>query len=173
VKLRSVSCRISPPPRRRLGEARGNLGQLSDPINVKNCRRIGKRESSIFCFHIMVQMLMQRPQGPLGSSLFLSDTSVLKAASVSSSSSSQQPRSHVSHVSLINVQASTEKQRESIVGPNGIARSEGGRSSSCQGKLRLFVDSANVNTWRQWLPSGTFYGLFFKLNLCCKPLPEI
>ncbi|CAM6064204.1 unnamed protein product [Sphagnum tenellum] len=105
----------------------------------------------------MVQMLMQRPQGPLGSSLFLSDTSVLKAASVSSSS--QQPRSHVSHVSLINVQASTEKQRESVVGPNGIARSEGGSSSSCQGKLRLFVDSANVNTWRQWLPSGTFYGV--------------
>lgn len=49
------------------------------------------------------------------------------------------------------------------MGPNGIARSEGGSSSSCQGKLRLFVDSANVNTWRQWLPSGTFYGLFFKL----------
>jgi hypothetical protein len=172
VKLSSVSCRISPPPPL-LGEARGNLGQLLDPINVKNCRRIGKRESSIFCSHIMVQMLMQRPQGLLGSSLCLcDDTSVLKAASVSSSSS-RQPRSHVSHVSLINVQASTEKQRESVVGPNGIARSEGGSSSSCQGKLRLFVDSANVNTWRQWLPSGTFYGLFFKLILCCKPLPEI
>ncbi|CAK9859094.1 unnamed protein product [Sphagnum jensenii] len=94
----------------------------------------------------MVQMLMQRPKGrtiPLADIFFEQFYSLLRLLGIS----------------LINVQASTEKQRESVVGPNGIARSEGGSSSSFQGKLRLFVDSANVNTWRQWLPSGTFYGV--------------
>jgi hypothetical protein len=32
------------------------------------------------------------------------------------------------------------------------------QSESFGGKLRLFIDTADAESWQRWLPSGAFYG---------------